>query len=281
MSFTVRASSCVIPENGVPLTSNMVSPGRRPDRSATEFSSIREIYTPIPKCVHFRTRKLSFQVLLTRFPSPFDTYTEAMRSIKLLVSWHANSTRYHWAIASTAMTNLMRWWCNWWRVSPICEKMMIATWCRWWRGDWIHSFWWDGSFLLTIFEVEPSRFTAGWFTSRIEIVMWWVRTFHYRVRCSRWRKITTRTCSRGRANWTNSTKWSRAVSNSSRSIICSYIFCLITISNMSHATRSNWFVVNRINITSRAQRGMPTFCRCSWWWGFFIVFMREIIFLNV
>lgn len=48
ISFTASASSWVIPENGVPLTSSIVSPGRRPERSATELSSIREMYTPMP-----------------------------------------------------------------------------------------------------------------------------------------------------------------------------------------------------------------------------------------
>jgi len=42
-SFTVSASSCVIPEKGVPLTSSIVSPGFNPERSATDPSSTRDI----------------------------------------------------------------------------------------------------------------------------------------------------------------------------------------------------------------------------------------------
>lgn len=46
--LTLSASSCDIPEKGVPLTCSMESPGRRPARSATEPSSTLDMYTPTP-----------------------------------------------------------------------------------------------------------------------------------------------------------------------------------------------------------------------------------------
>lgn len=48
MWFTLSASSCEIPEKGVPLTCRIESPGRSPARSATEPSSTRDMYTPTP-----------------------------------------------------------------------------------------------------------------------------------------------------------------------------------------------------------------------------------------
>lgn len=45
---TFNASSWLMDVNGVPFTSSMVSPGRRPARSASEPSSMREMYTPTP-----------------------------------------------------------------------------------------------------------------------------------------------------------------------------------------------------------------------------------------
>lgn len=56
--FTMSASSWVIPEKGVPLTSIIVSPGRRPARSAMDPSSMREIYTPMPEDSRDVTLKL-------------------------------------------------------------------------------------------------------------------------------------------------------------------------------------------------------------------------------
>lgn len=41
--LTFNASSWLMEVNGVPFTSRIVSPGRSPARSATEFSSMREM----------------------------------------------------------------------------------------------------------------------------------------------------------------------------------------------------------------------------------------------
>lgn len=46
-------------ENGVPLTSRIVSPGRSPTRSATLPSSTLEMYTPTP------AKKTNYNILLT------------------------------------------------------------------------------------------------------------------------------------------------------------------------------------------------------------------------
>lgn len=46
--LTLSASSWLMDVNGVPFTSSIVSPGRRPARSASDPSSIRDMYTPTP-----------------------------------------------------------------------------------------------------------------------------------------------------------------------------------------------------------------------------------------
>lgn len=48
LEFTFNASSWLMAVNGVPFTSSIESPGRSPARSATEPSSMRDIYTPTP-----------------------------------------------------------------------------------------------------------------------------------------------------------------------------------------------------------------------------------------
>lgn len=264
----MSASSWVIPEKGVPLTSSIVSPGRRPARSATDPSSMREMYTPMPADSRDVTQSslIIHVALLTGLASAFNTNSKPVCSVGLDVSHDSHRPCHHWTVAAVPVVGRRR---DWGRAAPVRVKVMVARSRRQSGGE--HSFRWTLPLLLTILfqrlQVAPGL-AAGrrlaLCSGGIVVEVGRVGAFDDCIRGARWGGVvgSTDAAKRYRAG---------AVSERSRPIISCNVFRFVAVSDVSHATWPNGLVVKRANIASATWRRCPAVrsgdCRWRFWKG--------------
>lgn len=252
--FTMSASSWVIPEKGVPLTSIIVSPGRRPARSATDPSSMREMYTPMPADGRDVTQSsLIIQArLLTGLTSAFNTNSEPVGSVGLDVSHDSHRPCHHWTLAAVPVVGRRR---DWRRAAAVGVQVMVARSRR--QGGGEHSFRWTLSLLLTILfqrlQVAPGLAAGRRLALCSRVVVVEVRrmgAFDDCIRGAWWGGVvgSADAAKRYRAG---------AVSERSRPIISCNVLRIVAVSDVSHATWPNRLVVERANIASATWRRCP------------------------